>query len=139
MNGARSRWYFWVSGFFLLDTMQAFGFIYRMIYGSWDGKAATDHANPELADDCGKPDVVRHQLPPDQEGHCHGQRPRLLGGRVPLFYPPFGRWTRRRLRVAIVYLFVIIGAIGIARTLDADEFMHLLGWCCFLLLLRPSS
>ena len=35
-------------------------------------------------------------------------------------------------RVAIVYLWVILGAIGIARTMDADEYMHLLVWCCFL-------
>ena len=36
------------------------------------------------------------------------------------------------LRVAIVYLYVILGAIGIARTMDADEYMHLLSRCCFL-------
>ena len=35
-------------------------------------------------------------------------------------------------RDGVVYLFVIIGVIGIARTMDADEFMHLLSWCCFL-------
>ena len=35
-------------------------------------------------------------------------------------------------RVAIVYLYVILGVIGIARTMDADGFMHLLSWCCFL-------
>ena len=36
------------------------------------------------------------------------------------------------LREGVIYLFVIIGAIGIARTMDADEYMHLLSRCCFL-------
>jgi exopolysaccharide production protein ExoQ len=35
-------------------------------------------------------------------------------------------------RDGIVYLFVILGVIGIARTMDADEFMRLLCRCCFL-------
>ena len=79
------RWCYWVSGFFVLDTMQAFGFLSRMVYGSWSGKTGDhDHAIPELTDDCGKLDAVRHQLPPAQEGLCRGQRPGPLGGRVPV-------------------------------------------------------
>ena len=37
LSGAMSRWHYWVSGFFLLDTMAAFGFTSRMVYG--DGRA----------------------------------------------------------------------------------------------------
>jgi O-antigen ligase len=34
-------------------------------------------------------------------------------------------------RVAVVYLFVLIGVIGIAGTLDGEEYMHLLSCVCF--------
>jgi exopolysaccharide production protein ExoQ len=36
------------------------------------------------------------------------------------------------LRLGIQYLFLIIGAIGVAENLEADEFMDLLAWVCFL-------
>src|SRR5208337_4339909 len=35
MSGALSGWYYLVSGFFVLDTMQAFGFIDLVVYGPW--------------------------------------------------------------------------------------------------------
>ena len=35
-------------------------------------------------------------------------------------------------RAGVQYLFFIIGAIGIAENVEADDFMHLLAWVCFL-------
>ena len=39
MSEAMPPWYYFVSGFFLLDTMEAFGFISRLVFGSWPGKS----------------------------------------------------------------------------------------------------
>ena len=128
-----SRWYYWVSGFFLLDTVEAFGFIDQMLYGNWNGKGG-DHITQALncAVDCGKLDAAWRQPPSQQEGFATGS---VLALSAVGFLCLSALWSldpKTTFRVAIVYLCVILGAIGIARTMDADEYMHLLSWCCFL-------
>ena len=46
MNGAMPRWCYWVAVFFVLDTIQAFGFINRLVYGS--GHPASDKISQTL-------------------------------------------------------------------------------------------
>ena len=78
------RWYYWVSGFFLLDTMEALGFISRLVYGSWAGKGGDKITQTlNLLMIAASLTLFRHQLPPEQEELCGGQRPGPLGGRVP--------------------------------------------------------
>jgi O-antigen ligase len=128
-----SRWYYWVSGFYLLSAMEAFGFIDRVVYGSWEGKsgdAVTQALNVLL-------------ILESVALFCHGfvaKRQGLTAGTI-LAFSAIGflfltaLWSldpTTTVREAIVYFFVIVGSVGIARTLDADEFMHLLSWTCFL-------
>ena len=121
------------SGFFLLDTMQAFGFMSRMVYGTWAGKGGdpiTQTLNVLM---------IAASLTLFSIGYRRSKRGFAVGSVLAFSAVGFlclsALWSLdppTTLRVAIVYLFVILGAIGIARTMDADEYMHLLSWCCFL-------
>ena len=96
MNGAMPRWCYWVSGFFLLDTMQAFGVMSRIVYGGWPGKTG-DHITQTLnvmmivasltlfGISCRR---TRRALP-----RAASWPSRRSGSCV---CPPFGHWTRRR-------------------------------------------
>jgi exopolysaccharide production protein ExoQ len=128
-----TRFYYWVSGFFLLSAMEAFGFIDRVVYGNWEGKSGdkiTQGLNILLI----LASVVLFH---------HGYRRKMGGFAVGtilafsvvgyLFLTAF--WSMdppTTVRIAIVYVFVMFGIIGVARTLEPDEFMHLLSWTCFL-------
>ena len=127
------RWYYWVSGFFLLDAMEAFGFLSRIVYGVWAGKGG-DKITQTL-----NLLMIAASLTLFAVSYRRGKRGLGVGSVLALagvgflclsalwsFSPP------TTFRVATVYLFVILGVIGIARTMDADEFMHLLSRCCFL-------
>jgi exopolysaccharide production protein ExoQ len=128
-----SRWPYWISGFFLLDTMQAFGFIDRIIYGSWDGKGGdkiTQILNLLL---------ILASLTLFVNSYRRSKKGLAVGSALAFMAVGFlflsGFWSfdpSTTVRVAIVYLIVIIGVVGVARTLDADAFMQLLGGCCFL-------
>jgi exopolysaccharide production protein ExoQ len=126
-------WQYWVSGFLLLDTMQAFGVISRVVYGSWAGKGGdkiTQSMNLLM---------IAASLTLFAISCRRSNKGFTVGGVLALSAVGFlclsALWSLdppTTLRVAIVYLFVILGAIGIAGTMDADEFMHLFSWCCFL-------
>jgi O-antigen ligase len=121
-----------IAGFFLLDAMQAFGVIDRLVYGNWFGKSG---------------DKI-----------TQGLNLLLLGSGLMLFARA---WDRNRamgigagfayfvvfylfltalwsvdpattMREAMVYLFVVLGCIGVAGSLTCDEFMRVLGAVCFL-------
>ena len=128
-----SRWYYLVSGFFLLDTMEGFSFISRMVYGSWPGKGG-DKISQTL-----NVLMIAASLTLFSVSYRRSKRGFAVGSVLAFSAVGFlclsALWSLdppTTLRVAIVYLFVILGVIGIARTMDADEFMHLLSWCCFL-------
>ncbi len=127
------RWYYWVSGFFLLDTMEAFGFISRMVYGSWAGKGGDNITQTlNLLMIAASLTLFGVSCRRSKKGFATGS---VLALSAVGFLGLSALWSLdppTTLRVAIVYLFVILGAIGIARTMDADEYMHLLSWCCFL-------
>jgi exopolysaccharide production protein ExoQ len=133
MNGATSRWCYLVSAYFVLDTMQAFGFISGMIYGNWYGKGGdyiTQTLNWLMI--AASLTLLGVSLRHSKRGFATST---FLALSVVGFLCLSALWSLNpaaSFRDGVVYLFVIIGVIGIARTMDADEFMHLLSWCCFL-------
>ena len=132
MKGTTFRWHYWIISFFVLDTMEAFGFISRMIYGTWSGKtgdAITQTLNLLMI--AASLTLFSNSL----------QRKSGFAVGSVLAFSAVGflclSWSlvvgpattfRGRHHLPIV----ILGVIGIARSMDADEYMHLLSWCCFL-------
>lgn len=126
------RWYYWASAFFVLQATQATGIADRLVYGDWQGKGG---------------DKITQSL-----------NLLLILTSLALFGRGFRRlWSIRTgailalglagflfcsavwsidphvtVREAILYLFVVVGAIGITSNLQADEFMELLAVICFL-------
>jgi exopolysaccharide production protein ExoQ len=126
------RWYYWVAGFFLLDTMQAVGIINQMVHGP--GAPGGDNITQIL-------NLLMFAAAWALFGNSDLRRKRGLATGGFLAFSAAGLlclsalWSlapEMTIRDGVVYLFVIIGVVGIARTLDADNFMHLLSWCCFL-------
>jgi|GEM_PF-2573432 len=127
------RWLYLVAGFFLLDTLSALGFMSRMVYRTWDGKAGdpiTQSLNLLL---------IAASLTLFALSFRRRERSFLVGPVLAflavglLFLSALWSFApATTLRVALIYLFVILGAIGIGRTMDPDEYMNLLSWCCFL-------
>ena len=126
------RWHYWVSGFFLLNAMQAFGFIDRLAYGTWENKSGdkiTQTLNLLL---------ILSSVALFVRGY-YNKRGNGVGGVLALAAIAFlllsAGWSydpTQTMRQAVVYLFIVIGSIGIAGTLDADEYMALLRLTCFL-------
>jgi exopolysaccharide production protein ExoQ len=133
MNDATPRWYSFVSGFFLLQTMGALGFISEMVYGGWAGKTG------DLATRSLNVMMIAASLTLISVSYRRSKRGLAVGSVLALSAVGLlglsALWSSdppTSFRGAIVYLYVILGVIGIARTMDADEYMHLLSWCCFL-------
>ena len=148
VSGGMSRWHYWICGFFLLDTMEAFGFMSRMVYGNWDGKGG-DHITQTL-------NLLMIAASLTLFGVSFLRRRKGFSAGSVLAFSAVGflclsaLWSLNpaaSFRDGIIYLYVILGVIGIARAMGADEFMHLLSWCCFLsaiasillLVVSPSS
>ena len=126
------RWYYWVLTFFLLDTMEAFGFLDRMIYGDWDGKAG-DKITQTL-----NLLMIVSSLILFTVGLRRGHGGIEPGGWLALSATGFlclsAFWSLNpatTVRTGMIYVSVVLGVIGIARTLNPDKLMHLLSWCAF--------
>jgi O-antigen ligase len=127
-----SRWYYWVSAFFLLDALAAFSFIDRLVYGVWENKPG-DKITQALA-----LLLILGSLALFGRGYYTKKRIGT-GGVLALAtvaflfltagwsYDPMGT-----VRQAILYLVLVLGSIGIASNLDVDEYMNLLRRACFL-------
>lgn len=127
-----STLYYLVSGFFVLDTMQAFGFIDRMVYGPWapGSDMVTQTLNVlMIASSFILFGIGRRQ---SAKGFAVGSALAFLAVGFLWLSSLWSLDPSKSSRVAIVYLYVILGAIGVARTMHVDEFMNLLSWCCFL-------
>ena len=127
------RWCYLVSAFFVLDTMQALGFVSRILYGSWAGKTG-DPVTQGL-------NLMMIAASLILFGNSYRRRKRGFAVGTTLALSAVGflclsaLWSlapEMTVRDGIIYLYVILGVIGIARTMGADEFMHLLSRCCFL-------
>jgi exopolysaccharide production protein ExoQ len=128
-----SIWYYLLSGFFLLDTMQAFGFIDRLVYGPFSPGSDLVTQSLNLL-------MIGASFMLFSRGCYRGGFRGLVPGSV-LALSAIGflwlssLWSLEPAtssRVAFIYLYVILGAIGVACTMRADEFMNLLSWSCFM-------
>ena len=130
------RWYHWLSGLFLLSAIDAFGFIDRVMYGSWAEKTGdTITTTIRLL-------LILQSL--TLFGYSYfknrdARRGRSVGSNLALLTVGFlfvtSFWSMdagATILAAIVYLFILIGAIGVARILDPERYMHLLSCSCFL-------
>ena len=142
------RWYYWVLSFFLLDTIQAFGFIDRMVYGNWPGKGGdiiTQSLNVLMI--LSSFVLFGASFRRGTKGIATGTLLALSAVGFLFLSTLWSTSPETTFRESMVYLYVILGVIGIARTLDADHYMRLLSWCCFgtaiasilLLLVSPHS
>ncbi len=121
------RWYYLATIFFLLQAMQATGIISRRIYGEWDGKPG-DKITTLL-----NLLFILTSLLLASRGF--GIRRIGRGGIFALglascLLLSTASSADPQINKAILYLFVVIGAIGISRNLECDEFMRLLGLSC---------
>ncbi len=122
-----ARWYYLASALFLLQQMEAFGIIDRLAYGEWEGKVGdTFTSSLNLL-------VIVTSLILFSGGLRRTKRIStgsvlLLAGVGYLLLSTL--WSidpQTTMRRGILYLFSVLGAIGIAGTLDVDEFMDVLG------------
>jgi O-antigen ligase len=130
------RWYHWLSALFLLSALDAFGFIDRVMYGGWAEKSGDTITT-----------TIRFLLILQSLtlfGYSYfknkdARRGRSVGSNLALLTVGFlfvtSFWSMdagATMRAATVYLFIVIGAIGIVRILDPERYMHLLSCACFL-------
>jgi O-antigen ligase len=141
----RWHYYYIVAVVFLLLATGAFGIVDRLVYGTWAGKAGdklTQSVNLIMF-------VTAFLL------FWRASRKRILvGGVLALALAGFlvlsAVWSidpQTTVRRGVIYLFFIIGAIGIAGSLDADEAMDAVCMTCglcaaasiVLLVISPSN
>jgi exopolysaccharide production protein ExoQ len=126
-----SRWYYYASAFFILHCMAAFGIIDRLLYGEWLGKSGdklSQSFNLLLI-------ITSVALFSRGFRRIRGVRTgAILGIALIGFLLSSAAWSiapAMTIREAIIYLFVIVGSIGIATNLSCDEYMRLLCQMCF--------
>jgi O-antigen ligase len=131
-DGGRSRWVDCVAVFFLLQTIGAFAFLDRLIYGDWalkSGDKFTQILNL-LTIAAGLVLFGRgvRRLRSVRTGSAL-----VLG--VAVFLLLSALWSidpLTTLRRGVLYVFFVIGTIGLASNLDGDEFMDVVGTSCFM-------
>jgi O-antigen ligase len=131
LSDTMSRWYYWVSGFFLLSSMQEFGVVDRVVYGYWEGKSGDPISVLfNLLMILASLLLIANSYRRHMKGFAVGSVLALVAVGFLFLSALWSLSPPTTVRVTIVYLFVVIGSIGVARSLDADEFMDLLCWCC---------
>jgi exopolysaccharide production protein ExoQ len=118
------------SWYFVLQAMETLSSPDRLIYGSWDGKPGdklTQALNVLFI-------LVSLWLFQNRFQRLRSALPGVLIGlgAVALLFCS-AVWSIDpdiTIRRAVLYLFVVVGSIGIAGSLEADEFMRILKWAC---------
>src|SRR5208337_2361922 len=123
MSGALSGWYYFVSGFFVLDTMQAFGFIDLVVYGPWSPGSDKITQTLNLVMIAASLTLFGNSYLRREAGFAAGSTLAFLAVGFLCLSAFWSLSPATTFRVGAVYLSVIIGVIGLARTLDADKFM----------------
>jgi exopolysaccharide production protein ExoQ len=124
------RWYYFASAFFLMQAMEAFGIFDRWVYGEWadkPGDKITQGLNLFLiATSLALFGRGLHRIRPIRNGSAMflAAAGLLLLSILWSFDP---QTTTRR---SVLYLFTVVGVIGMASNLDGDEFMDLLLLTC---------
>jgi len=126
------RWYLLASGFFILQGIEAFSYIDRTLYGEWDGKPG-DKFSASL-----NIILIASSLLLFGRGFPRIRTIRtgaILAAGLVLFLFCTAAWSidpQTSIRNAVLYGFVVMGAIGIATNLNIDEFMEQMALLCFL-------
>lgn len=127
-----ARWYHFGSAFFILQGIEAFSAVDRLAYGEWTGKPGdkiTQSLNLLLV--ATSIALFCNGFPRIKSVHV-GALFALAVGTFLLLSSVWSVNPQTSLREAILYFFVVLGAIGIATTLKCDEYMELLALSCFL-------
>src|ERR1700722_15545360 len=128
----KPRWIRWAVGYLLLCQLQAFTIVDRVLYGEWGGKSGD-----KLTQSLNLLQIIIGVLLFFQGAR---EWPRLRRGGVlsvslAIFLLCSAVWSVEpgaTLRMGVQYFFLIVGLIGAAETLEADDFMSLLALVCFL-------
>ena len=126
------RWVYWAVAYLLVCQIQALSILDRVLYGEWVGKQG-DALNQTV-------NIL--QIIIGLALFCRGfkhwsgvRKGSFLYISLAVFLLCSAAWSVNSgasLRAGLQYLFLIIGAIGAAENLEADDFMYLLAWVCFL-------
>jgi exopolysaccharide production protein ExoQ len=120
------RWYSIASAVFLLQTSEAFGIIDRLVYGEWEYKS-------------GDKITVGLNLLMMATSFLLFWRAKRIGpgwilalatATLLLLSTTWSIDAETTFRRAILYLFIVIGTIGVAGSLDSDEAMKLVSITC---------
>ena len=127
-----SRWYYPASGFFLLQAMGAFAVVDYWIYGSWEGKTGD-----KLTQSFNLLQIAISLLLLARAYHRRSRigTSAILAIVTAGFLLLSALWSvdsATSIRRGTIYVFFVIGAIGIAGNMDSDEFMGLLGLACLI-------
>jgi exopolysaccharide production protein ExoQ len=124
------RGYYLASTFYLMQVAEAFSILDVLAYGAWEGKPG-DKITQGLNLLFNFTSLVLFRW-----GFSRTRRIGV-GGNLALAVTGFlllsALWSfapEATVRRGIIYLFAVVGAIGVAGTLDVDEFMEVLGLSC---------
>lgn len=127
-----SRWRYWVSVLFLLNAMQALGVFDKLVYGDWLGKPGNKITQSVQ--------LLMILTSSTLFIDFYRRARRLSTGAILallvigyLFLTTF--WSADpggTLKESVVYLFVMLGMIGVAGSFEADEYLDLLRMSCFI-------
>ena len=126
------RWLRYAIGYFFLCQIQAVSVLDRILYGEWMGKPG-DRLTQFL--------VITQMIIGAVLVYQGSRlwRSVRIGASIWLSLAAFlictVAWSvspGATIRAGAQYLSLIVAAIGVAETLDVDEFMDLLAWVCFL-------
>jgi len=125
------RWIKLLSAFFLLQTIEAFSVVDRLVYGEWSGKPGDKITQTNLL-------LIATSVTLFITGF-RSMRSIRIGAIFAVGLIGFllcsALWAvdpRGTIVRALLYLFVVVGAIGIVANLKGDEFVDLLALVCFL-------
>jgi O-antigen ligase len=125
-------WVIWGVGFLLLCQLQALTVFDRILYGQWLGKSGDKFTQTINLMQI----VIGTALFLRGLRHWRSLRTgAILSIALTIFLLASAAWSvdsRTTMRTGVQYLFLIIGAIGVAENVDGDDFMDVLAWTCFL-------
>jgi exopolysaccharide production protein ExoQ len=127
------RWWYWAAAFVMLQSIAAFDIVDRIFYGEWLGKPGdkiTQTLNLLL---------IASSLALFARGFWRARKiirtSAILDIAVASYLLCSAAWSidpAASERQGILYLFVVVGSIGIVGNLEGDDFMDLLAKVCFL-------
>jgi O-antigen ligase len=124
------RWYYLASAIYLLIELQAFSIFDRLAYGEWEGKAGDKFTTVlNLVWIVASLALFVWGLRRTKGISTGGALLLAAAGYLLLstLWSIDGSTTLRR---GMLYLFSVVGAVGVASSLDVDEFMDALGLTC---------